>query len=103
MNESQAVIAKSISEKQLSQHVVNLAKQRGWLVARWPTWRATGTDAGAPDLLMVRGGKVLLVELKSSSGRLSEAQQAWLEAAGGRMVVWTAEDWLAGACDVVLL
>ena len=91
-----------ISEKELSQHVVNLAKMLGWKVARWPTWRPTGTDAGVPDLLLVRDGVILLIELKAASGRLSEAQEAWLEASGGQILVYRPDDWFSGEIERLL-
>ena len=104
-----------ISEKELSQHVVNLAKMLGWKVARWPTWRPTGTDAGVPDLIMVREGQVLFVELKAEKGKLTPAQEDWAYQIDGAYhgsadaypwrpwyYVWRPADWFGGKIDAVL-
>jgi hypothetical protein len=39
-------------------------------------FKVTGTRAGVPDLLIVRGGRLFGLELKSDRGRLSAAQKA---------------------------
>src|SRR5690242_11989769 len=88
MNESQQILAKSVTERELSQWCVDLAHTLGWRVARWPTFRATATDPGVPDLLLARDGMLLAVELKTDAGRLSEHQEAWIAAAGVYATVW---------------
>jgi len=75
--DAQAHFAATMSEKTLSQRVVERARARGWKVARWPAWRATGTDPGVPDLLLARGGVVIFAELKTQKGTLSPAQGDW--------------------------
>lgn len=107
--DAQAVIAKSISEKELSQFVVDLARLLGWKVARWPTWRATGTDPGVPDLLLVRNGRLIFAELKTEKGKVSEAQEDWLNdlsvAAMGadvELYIWRPSSWLSGEIEKVL-
>lgn len=107
MNDAQMVLAKSMTEKALSQHVVNLARMLGWRVARWPTWRATGTDPGVPDLVCARDGRAVFFELKREDGKLSDAQYEWIKALGdnmGRAEVYVVRpsDWLAGKVDTVL-
>lgn len=108
MTDAQTVIAKSMSERDLSQHVVSLARVLGWKVARWPTWRATGTDPGVPDLIMARNGVVILAELKAVGGKLSPAQEAWASAIADGPVesaiyyLWTPEHWLNGGIEDVL-
>ena len=46
---------------------------------------------------MTRGGRVLFVELKTESGRVSEEQRGWLEALascpGLECHVWRPSDW----------
>jgi hypothetical protein len=105
--DAQAVLARSISEKQLSQHVVNLARMLGWRVARWPTWRPTGTDPGVPDLVMAKDGRVIFAELKATGGRVSDAQREWCDALHGnapyvRHVYWFPANWLSGEVERVL-
>ena len=75
--DARAHFAATMSEKTLSQRVVELARARGWKVARWPTWRATGTDPGVPDLLLAREMRVIFAELKIAKGKLSPAQEEW--------------------------
>ena len=51
---------------------------------------------GFPDVVAVRGDRVMFVELKSEQGRLSEDQAAWLLAlglAGAEVHVWRPSDW----------
>lgn len=52
--------------------------------------RARGVIPGIPDLVLIRGGRLHGIELKSRAGRLSDAQVAYrdaLLAAGGDYVV----------------
>ena len=50
-------------------------------------------DAGLPDLIMARAGVVLLVELKSRTGRPTRDQTAWLKEAGPNGRLWSPNDW----------
>jgi hypothetical protein len=91
--------------------VLELAMRLGWRTfharkaqnARGD-WRTpvAGHGAGFPDLVLVRGGRVLFVELKADRGRLSPAQASWgnaLEMAAWeapgvvRYFVWRPRDW----------
>ena len=57
--------------------------------------RACGVKAGAPDLILIRGGKVFGLELKANGGRVSPAQaQAHEEmrAAGATVAIATGID-----------
>lgn len=61
--------------------VRRLATLRNWRIfamrdSRDQWW---GTDAGFPDLCMVRGSRVVFAELKAMRGRLSLAQRCWRE------------------------
>lgn len=52
--------------------------------------KATGTKAGAPDLVIVRGGHFYGLELKAERGRVSDAQTAMLadlETAGATVAI----------------
>ena len=85
-----------LSEKQFSQQVYDLARLLGWLVARFPTWRPTGTMPGFPDILAVRRGRVIFAELKAENGKLTPAQRKWLLAlcqAGAEVYVWKPSSW----------
>lgn len=77
----------ALKEKELQKAVVDHAHRMGWRVAHFRTSRtqsggwATAVSAdgkGFPDLVLVRKGRLLFVELKAKGGRLSEEQRQWL-------------------------
>lgn len=96
-------LRRRIPESEFQATVVELARLRGWRLhhtrpARTQKgWRTPiQGDPGFPDLTMVRGDRVLFVELKSERGRVSPHQEAWLEAlraAGAEVAVWRPRDW----------
>lgn len=80
----------TISEADWQAQVIDVAHLFGWRCAHF---RAAKTDrgwrtpvqadgAGFPDLVLVRGPELLVVELKAQRGRLSVAQTVWLDAFG---------------------
>jgi hypothetical protein len=85
-----------VSEAEFTRTVLDTARMYGWkrvhirpgLTAdgKWRT--AYQGDTGLPDLILARNGRVLLVELKTSSGRLTPAQAGWLQAAGSNGRLW---------------
>lgn len=78
-----------MTEAQLQQAVLDLAKYTGWLV--YHTYDSRRSAAGFPDLVLVRE-RVVFAELKSDGGRLSRFQKRWIEAllaAGQEVYVWT--------------
>lgn len=98
-----AILAQQLTERDLSQNVVNLAHMCGWKVARWPTWRPTGTDPGVPDLLLAKEGREpIFIELKAEKGRFSEDQKAWAEALGRLYYSFRPSDWFNGSIDELL-
>lgn len=98
-SEYRQVAFQRMTEYEFQTEVIRTARQLGWMVyhARPAMtskgWRTAGQGdaAGFPDLVLARAGEVLLVELKSETGRLTGAQRRWLEAAGGE--VWRPSDW----------
>jgi len=106
---AQQVIAHRMLEKDLSQAVFDMARDYGWLAARYPTWRPTGTAAGVPDLLLVRAGEeIIFAELKNQHGKFTTAQDEWANAlkgvAEGRVLyfTWRPSHLLGGAIEAVL-
>lgn len=88
----------TLSEASFQNTVIEYAHLRGWLVhhsraARTGKgWRtAIQGDAGLPDLVLARNGKVVLAELKRTGGRATDAQRAWLEASDGHL--WSPQHW----------
>lgn len=79
----------AVTEAQLQEQVVQLARLRGWWV-----WHDNGTQgrnqAGLPDLILVRE-RVVWAELKTDRGRLRSEQRhviARLRAAGQEVHIW---------------
>ena len=61
--------------------------------------KATGTRAGAPDMLFIVDGAIIGLELKAAKGRLSAAQKEasalWAKAGGDYVVAWGIDDALS--------
>lgn len=88
-----------MTEAELLQAVRDLARLRGFLT--YHTHRSDRSEPGFPDLVCVhpRTGDVVIAELKTSRGRVSQAQQAWLDAlhaAGLTPHVWRPEHLRSG-------
>ena len=98
-----------LSEKAFQQQVLDLAKLLGWRVAHFrsvpvmhPGGRITyqtpvqGQGVGFPDLLLIRGGRLLVAELKVPPNKTTPEQDEWLVAfrrAGIEAFVWTPDCW----------
>lgn len=89
------------------QSVIELARACRWLA--YHTHDSRRSAQGFPDLVMVRGDRLIFAELKSERGKLSPAQVAWLDALGEVEVAdpsgvtvyeWRPRDW--PAIEVVL-
>lgn len=90
-------------EKHFQQLVVECARLLGWRV--YHTHDSRRSEAGFPDLVLVRGTRLLFVELKANDGRLDGAQAVWLDdlrrvadaidAGAGEILVetWRPDDW----------
>lgn len=87
------------SEEQFTDWFVETATLLGWRVihhrpARTQRgWRtATQGHKGFPDIVAARDGVIVCAELKSSTGRPSPDQRAWLDALGGCAHLWRPAD-----------
>lgn len=65
-------------EASFQAEVQRYASTQGWLSTHITDSRYTTGQAGAPDVLMVRNGEIILAELKSKAGRLTSQQQLWI-------------------------
>ena len=88
-----------ITEYQFAESVMALAQYRGWRVVHFRPaltkkgWRtAMQGDRGFPDLVLARGGAVLIVELKTNDGRYGIGQPEWAEELGGVYRLWRPRD-----------
>lgn len=87
---ARAALNRAMTEEQLQNAVVDLAKLRGWMVMHtrpaWSNSRWVVPIQGAPgfpDLVLARDGRVLFFEVKTEKGRLMRDQVAWRVALDG--------------------
>jgi hypothetical protein len=88
--------SRQLSEAVFQAAVIELAKQHGWLC--WHAYSAKKSAAGYPDLTLAKAGYPLIcAELKTDTGQLTRAQQAWLAAIEGSTgvvsAVWRPAQW----------
>jgi hypothetical protein len=77
----------TVSEKAFQQTVIDYARLKGWRV--FHPYHMHRSSPGWPDLILVKGKRLLALELKSERGRLSPAQKEWLAALAGVQEVHT--------------
>jgi len=90
-----------LTEKKFMAMVLQLARLRGWLA--YHTHDSRRSVQGFPDLLLVRGNRVVVAELKVGRRRPTAEQAAWLEAfneADVAAYLWRPESW--GEIEAVL-
>lgn len=67
-----------MSERKLQAHVEQLLRTAGWLV--YHTYDSRRSAPGFPDIVALRGARILALELKVEGAKPSEAQYEWLKA-----------------------
>ena len=72
-------VAPQITEKAFQAQVVQLAKVYHWEPV-YHTFDSRRSCPGFPDLVMLRGKRIIYAELKTEHGKLSMYQSLWLEA-----------------------
>ena len=87
-----------VTEAYFTDQIIDLAHLTGWHVAHFrPARTAKGYrtpmqgDVGFPDIVLAKGGRVILAELKAEGGAPRPEQIAWLRAAWGDQ--WEAYLW----------
>lgn len=95
--------ARLMTEKDLLASVRALARDLGWMTFHVHDSRKS--EPGWPDLVLLKGDRMLHRELKTMQGRLSPAQVvvvAALEEAGADVAVWRPVDLLDGTVAATL-
>ena len=84
-----------ILEKDFQQTLIAYAQLAGWTI--YHTYDSRRSEAGFPDLTMVRGNRLIFAELKSHKGKLTKEQEAWLkqlsEVPSVEAYLWRPLDW----------
>jgi hypothetical protein len=66
-----------VTEAQFQNRTIQLAKGCGWRV--YHTHDSRRSEAGFPDLVLVKGSVIAFVELKSERGKVSPEQTTWMQ------------------------
>ena len=88
-----ALIA-AITEAQWQTVITEYAKIRGWII--WHDYDSRKNQAGLPDLIMVRGPRLVFAELKTMKGRIRPHQRVWLDAlqqTPAEVYTWRPNQW----------
>lgn len=104
-------LAASMSEAELQTNVEQMMGALGWL--SYHTHDSRRSNAGFPDLVAVKRGRLLFAELKRQSKNPEPEQVIWLEALRATQIedfegalpevyVWKPSDWLSGEIERVL-
>jgi hypothetical protein len=70
-------VAERINEAQWQRQVLKLAGILGW--TSYHPWTSINSAAGWPDIALCRPPRLILAELKSATGKVSPAQDRWLD------------------------
>lgn len=122
-------------ERDLQDAIIEAARLFGWRVAHFRVaktkhgWRTpvAADGAGFPDLVLVRGSRLIFAELKGDGGRVRPEQDLWLDALSlvasevemavadsnlrdltepyapsVEVFLWRPDDWTSGRIDAVL-
>jgi hypothetical protein len=69
-----------MTERELQALVVEAARQFGWMA--YHTFDSRRSQPGFPDLVLIRGDRLIAAELKVGTALPTEDQKAWLAAFG---------------------
>ena len=76
-----AMIDATYTEAQWQNQIIRAAKDAGWELI-YHTWNARHSTAGFPDLILVRDGRMLAIEVKKQDpkSKVTPAQAQWIKA-----------------------
>jgi hypothetical protein len=93
-------------EDEFTKQVIELFQISDWLVAHFRPARTSsgnwitavqGDGKGFPDLVAVKGNRVIFAELKSAKGKVREEQWRWIRRLADskrvEVYIWHPEDW----------
>lgn len=84
-----------VAERDWLQVVRDFARLRSWL--EFHVHDSRRSPSGFPDLVCVRGDRMVAAELKNETGKVTPDQAAWLDAlgavAGVEVYVWRPSSW----------
>jgi len=84
-----------VLEKDFQQTLMKYAQLAGWTV--YHTYDSRRSEAGYPDLTMVRGTRLIFAELKSHKGKLRKEQEEWIQRLSDvpsiEVYIWRPLDW----------
>ena len=82
------------SEKAFMAEIRKLAAEYGWMC--YHTHDSRKSDEGWPDLVLLKGGRLIIAELKTEKGVLTTKQTLWIDALrnvrGIKVEVWRPSD-----------
>lgn len=87
------VLSDTMTERDLEYFVRAAAQRFGWF--RFHVYRSKGSEPGWPDEVLLRPPEMIVAELKSAKGKVTEAQErvlAMLEACGIETYIWRPSD-----------
>jgi len=98
-----------MTENEFQQQIIDYARMNGWRIFHAQTSRIQRKDGsvyyatagiadskGFPDLILLRDGRIVVVEVKAEKGKCSPEQLDWLNAwdmTEADMYVWRPSDW----------
>jgi hypothetical protein len=87
-----------MTEKELQGLVIDAAKLTGWRV--YHTHDSRRSEPGFPDLVMVKGHRLIFSEL----GKTTPAQDSWIEALApnAEVYLWRPQHWEDGLITAIL-
>ena len=95
MSEARAALDAGITEKAFQAAVVELARLCRWRC--YHTYDSRRSTPGFPDLVLLRGNRLIFAELKRQRGTVTVDQRGWLAALAATGAVdvrlWRPSDW----------